>query len=178
MIIQRTPLSAALPFDLSVVETHCRADFDPSFDIDLARMAAAAAHELEAYAQIALLNQTITVTLEDALRRSVFDLPIAPVIDPLLVGVTVDGAAFDDFAVITGQRPALRFTNGKPCGLVVIQYLAGFGDSAADLPQDIENAIADQAAAFFDMRGVGDGKTNGMSPHMARVAARYRRVSI
>lgn len=178
MIIQRTLLSASQPFVLSVVAAHCRTEYGSEFDVELARMAAAAANELEAYAQLALLEQTITVTLEDGPRRSVFDLPIAPVIDPLSVEVTVDGATFEDFAVITGQRPAIRFTSGKPCGLVVIQYQAGFGDSATDLPQDIENAICDQAAAFFDMRGAGDGKTNGMSPHMARVAARYRRVSV
>jgi len=46
------------------------------------------------------------------------------------------------------------------------------------LRQDILLAIADQASASFDVRGAGDGKSNGMSPHMARIAARYRRVAL
>ena len=32
--------------------------------------------------------------------------------------------------------------------------------------------------ALGDAKGEGDGKTNRMSPHMARVASRYRRVAI
>lgn len=178
MIIQRTPLSEVKPFVLSVVATYCRVDYDFELHSELARMASAAASEFEAYANIALLNQTITVTLEDPPRRSVFQLPIAPLIDPLSVEVTVDGESFEGFAVITGQRPAIRFTTCKPDGLMVIEYQAGFGDRAADIPKDIENAICDQASAFFDMRAPGDGKTNGMAPHMARIAARYRRVSL
>lgn len=177
MIIQRAPLTDALPFDLAIVAEHCRAEAS-EYENDLTRMASAAASEIEAYAQLALLETAITVTLERGPARSVFDLPVAPLIDAMSVAVTVDGVAVDTFAVITGQRPAIRFTNGRPCGLVVIEYQAGFGETAADLPQDIANAICDQASALFDLRGAGDGKSNGMSPHMARVAARYRRVTL
>lgn len=178
MIIQRTAISTAQPFSLHHVAMHCRVEVGAEFDSELTFMARAAATELETYAQLALLTQSITITLEERLRRDVFDLPIAPVIDPLSVEVTVDGQAFEGFAVIAGQRPAIRFTSGKPCGLVVINYEAGFGDTGADIPPDLINAICDQTAAYFDMRGAGDGKSNGMSPHMARVAARYRRVSV
>lgn len=177
MIIQRAPLTDAVPFDLAAVADYCRVDA-PEFDGEVSRMASAAASELEAYAQLALLDQTVTVTLERGPARALFHLPIAPLIDALSVAVKVDGAALDAFAVITGRRPAIRFTDGRPCGLVVIEYQAGFGATAADLPPDIANAICDQAAATFDTRGAGDGKGNGMSPHMARVAARYRRVAL
>ncbi|WP_333830451.1 hypothetical protein [Pararhodobacter sp.] len=177
MIIQRTPLTEALPFDLQAVATHCRADYF-EFLPELSRMALSAASELEAYAQIALLDQTITVTLDGPIRKATFPLPVAPLIDPLSVAVTVDGTPTDSFAVVAGLRPAIRFTDGKPCGVVVIEYQAGFGDTADDLPPDIANAICDQAAALFDMRGADDFKSNGMSPHMARIAARYRRVAL
>jgi hypothetical protein len=178
MIVQRTPISNELPFELSVVAGHCRVDDIPAYAENLTRMASAAAFEFEAYAQVALLDQTITVTLENGTRRGVFDLPIAPLNDALTVEVTIDGLVTDAFAVITGQRPAIRFTNGRPCGFTVITYQAGFGATAAALPQDIANSICDQALALLDTPGAGDGKTNGMSPHMARVAARYRRVSL
>lgn len=173
MIIQRTPLVLASVVDFADLADHCRTDATP----ELERMAAAAALEFEAYAQVALLHQTVTVTLESKPNLSMFALPIAPLNDLMSVEVTVDGAAYDGFAVIAGQRPALRFPTDRPCGVYVIQYQAGFGDTAADLPPDITNAIFDQTSALFDQRGAGDGKTNGMSPHMARVAARYRRVA-
>lgn len=178
MIIQRTPISTVQPFDLAEVLLHCRANDDPYFVQEVERMALAAAAELEVYAQIALLTQTVTVTLENGPSRSWFELPVAPLNDPLSVVVTADGIAFESFAVVAGSRPAVRFTDGRPCGLVVITYEAGFGETAADIPPDLRNAICDQASAYFDMRGAGDGKSNGMSPHMARVAARYRRVSL
>lgn len=178
MIIQRTPISTERPFDLNAVALHIRVELGEELDTELANMAGAAAAELEAYAQIALLTQTVTVTLENGPPRSWFELPVAPLNDPLSVVITVDGTAFDAFAPVAGLRPALRFTDGKPCGLVVITYEAGFGDTAADIPPDLGNAICNQATAYFDMRGAGDGKSNGMSPHMARVAARYRRVSL
>lgn len=178
MIIQRTPLIGGLPVDVQASAVHGRTDNIPDFAADVTRMAAAAALEFEAYAQIALLDQTITVTLEVKPSLSLLPLPVAPLLDPMLVGVTVDGVAYDDFAVISGMRPALRFSTDRPCGVYVVEYMAGFGETSADVPQDIQNAIFDQAAVLFDMRGGGDGKTNGMSPHMARVAARYRRVAV
>jgi len=178
MIIQRTPLTVALPFDLEAVAAHCRADDAPEFEAEVLRMASAAASEFEAYAQIALLDQSITVTLDGPIRKAMFALPIAPLIDPLSLAVTVDGTPTDSFAVVAGLRPAIRFTEGKPSGCVVIEYRAGFGETADDLPADIANAICDQASAYFDMRGADDFKSNGMSPHMARIAARYRRVAL
>ena len=177
MIIQRTQAVGGSLFNLSDVMDHARLS-DTYFLAEAQRLALAAAREFEAYAQLALLDQTITVTIDEPIRCAMLALPIAPLIDVLSVQVTVDGVAFDDFAVIAGLRPALRFTDEKPSGLVVIQYLAGFGSSDFALPADIRHAIADQATANFETKGAGDGKTNGLSPHMARIAARYRRVAL
>lgn len=177
MIVQRTSVSTDLPFYIEDVALHCRVT-NLELIGEASRMASAAASELEAYAQLALLTQTITVTLENGPPRSWFELPVAPMLDPLSVAVTVDGVPYEGFAVVAGLRPAVRFTSGKPCGLVVITYGAGFGDTADDIPADLSSAICDQAAANFTTRGDGDGKSNGMSPHMARAAARYRGVSI
>lgn len=177
MHIERTPISTNLPFDLTRVMEHCRVTASDGM-AELQYMALAAAAEFEAYAAIALLTQTVKVTLDQPPRSCVLPLPIAPVLDPLSVEMTVDGLAFEDFAVVSGLRPAIRFTESKPCGLIIIQYEAGFGAEAINLPLDIRGAINDQAVSFFEIRGVGDGKTNGMSPHMARVAARYRRVAL
>jgi uncharacterized phiE125 gp8 family phage protein len=177
MIIQRTSVSSALPINVADVARHGR--FEESFfAIEAQGLSLAAVREFEDFAQVALLDQTISVTIEGPIRCAMLALPIAPLIDPLSVVVTVDGAPFEGFAVITGLRPAIRFTNEKPGGLVFITYLAGFGSTAYAVPSDIRHAIADQASALFDTRGPGDGKSNGMSPHMARIAARYRRVAL
>lgn len=177
MIVNRAPLIDSIPFDIEAIKHHVRADSD-YFDAQLFRMAVAAASELEAYAQIALLDQHITVTLECGPPRTMFALPVSPVFNTQAVTVTLDGAAYTEFAVVTGNRPAIRFTSGRPRGLMVIEYVAGFADAVEDLPTDLIHAIYDQTAAHFEMIGLGDGKTTGMSPHMARIAARYRRVAL
>jgi uncharacterized phiE125 gp8 family phage protein len=177
MITERTTTPAGLPFDVSELAQHVRVD-DAGQIAEATRQAAAAAREVELGFGLALLDQAIRVTLPNGPGRELFPLPIAPLIDPLGVTITLDGAAYDDFAVITGLRPAVHFTSGKPCGLVVITYDSGFGNDATEIPADLRHAILDQAAALFDGRGLGDGKITGMSPQMARIAARYRRVAV
>jgi uncharacterized phiE125 gp8 family phage protein len=180
MIIQRTSVSNANPLIVTEVANHGRFE-EPHFRGEVERLSMAAAREFEDYAQIALLDQTVSVTIEGPVRCAMLALPIAPLIDPLSVDVTVDGAPFEAFAVITGLRPAIRFTDEKPTGLVMVTYLAGFGPGAGDLPNDIRHAIADHVVALFQMRGElppGGHAHTGMSPHMARIAARYRRVAL
>ena len=177
MIVERITQPTGLPFIQSTLAEHCRVT-DPSMIEEASTHARAAASELQHYAQIALLDQTIRVALDAWPRSSWFNLPIAPLLDVLTATITVDGVPFSDFAVVAGLRPALRLTDARPCGLIVIEYQAGFGPAASDIPGDLALAIIDQAAAFFDARGAGDGKSNGMSPHMARIAARYRRVAL
>lgn len=176
MIVQRTPISTQAPFSLSELKEYCRITFCDD-DVTLIRMALAAVAEVEHFAQIALLSQTIRVTLEETIRRSILPLPIAPVVDPLSVEITVNGEAFEDFAVITGQRPAVRFSGTKPSGLIVIEYVAGFGDAAGDVPDDLAQAVLDQAALIYDARAPSEAKTLARSSHLARVCARYRGVS-
>ena len=163
MIFERTTVPTAVAFSLAALKQHCRVD-DSDEDTQLTLIGKAAAGELENYAQIALLTQTIRVTLPCWPRSSWFGLPISPVIDPLSVVITADGVAFEAFGVVQGLRPAVHMTEDTPDGLIVITYEAGFGDIATALPNDLTLAILDQAAAFYDMRGAGDGKTNGMSP--------------
>lgn len=179
MIVQRleTPVSAVV--DLDEMRLHVRTDpNDSAADRELALMADAAVREAEEFGQIALLAQRVRVTLESCPRASTIPLPIAPLLDWSTVEVTSDGIAFDDFSVTTGQRPAIRFAGSRPSGSVVIEYLAGWGETADSIPEDLRMAILDQAAAFFDARGPGDGKTVARSPHFARIVGRYRRVRV
>lgn len=142
---------------------------------EVLRLSDAAVSEFEAFAQIAIADQTIRVSLQEWPAESWLSLPIAPLFDGSTVTLTSDGIVFAGFQTMTGLRPVLRLTSERPIGGIVITYRAGFG---GDVPPDIALAVLDQAAAFYDTRGAGDGKTNGMSPHMARIAARYRRVAL
>ena len=177
MIIERLARIAVTAFDVHRLAQHCRVD-GAEYHSELNSLGLAAALELEAYAQLALTNQPIRLTLDAWPNTAWLHLPIAPMIDALTVTVTNDGAAFADFAAVAGLRPAIRLTGNRPCGLIVVTYTAGFGADQRDVPADLVNAVMDQASALFDAKGEGDGKTNRMSPHMARVAARYRRVAI
>ena len=177
MIVERLIIATGIAFNLQDLAAHCRVDTSDD-DLSLYRDGQAAAAELEHYAQLALLTQTIRVTLPCWPRSCWFNLPISPLIDPLSVAITADGVAYLPFGIVQGLRPAVHLTEDRPAGLIVVTYRAGFGGSASDVPTDLRLAILDQAAAFYDLRGAGDGKTNGMSPHMARVAARYRRVAL
>lgn len=179
MRIERLTVPTPLPFQQADLAEHLRVS-DPSDAYAVQKHGKAAAAELERYASIALIDQTIRVTLDAWPRGYWLELPIAPLVDVLSVAVTVDGAAFDLFSIVAGNRPGLRLSGDKPCGVIVIEYLAGFGPSVADIPADLSLAIMDQAAATFDQRGILDPKSGGpgMSPHAARIAARYRRVAL
>ncbi|WP_050525527.1 head-tail connector protein [Pseudorhodobacter aquimaris] len=179
MIVDRSPLSGLpAPFDLATVLLHCRLGNDTDAVNEATLHATAAALEIEAYASIALLHQTIYISMAEWPDVAWMALPIAPLLDPATVTVTARGDEFEGFTVTTGHRPKLWIDGPAPRGDVVIEYKAGFGDKASNIPADLALAIMDQASAFYDLRGAGDGKSSGLSPHAARIAARYRRVSL
>jgi len=178
-LIDRTAISTAAPFDLADILAHVRVDTDEADD-ELTRMARTAAREFEQAAQVALLTQTIKVTLVSPWPRSELRLPIGPadlVAPPV---VTVDGAAFDGFQVLGEFRPVLWSADYGTLGpdLVTIEYQAGFGPDETDIPLDIAEAIADQAALHFDGRSPMDRRDAMASPHFDRIVARYRGVAV
>lgn len=176
MHVERLTNPTAKPFDERDLEDHLRITADDRYE---ARShASAAAEELQHYASLALLTQSIRVTVPAWPAHGVLSLPIAPVVQGASVTVADEAGAFTEFVLVPGLRPALRLTGTPPSGEIVVTYDAGFGDDWTAVPPDLRLAILDQAAATFDARGPSDGKTNGMSAHMARIAARYRRVAL
>lgn len=177
MIVERLNRPDTAIAELPDVKSHMRVDGD-ELNTEVARMLAAAQLEAETYGSLALFDQDIVVTLSSWGRCDTFPLPVIPLVDWATVTVTAGGVPFDDFSVMTGQRPALRLVKPIPAGEVVIGYKAGFGALADDLPDDLREAIMDQAAAYFDARGPGDPKAVALSPHFARIVGRYRRVRL
>lgn len=179
MIVQRLEAPLSQVVDLDALRRHVRTDpGDGDIDQELDLMAHAAVREAEDFAQIALRSQAIRVTLEAWPGDPLFRLPIGPLTSEDRLSVEIDGQPFETFAVLTGLRPALRLDRTPPAGRVVIEYLAGWGEHAASIPEDLHLAVLDQAAAFFDARGPGDGKTVARSPHFTRIVGRYRKVRL
>lgn len=194
MLVHRTANSQALPFDLDDVKLHLRVADDAENDA-ITNIALTAAAEIEHFAQIAFLTQTIRVSIFDPVLESGLHLPIGPgvtAVTPIegsvtavtpsdwgVTAVTLDGEAFTDFTLVGGIRPYIHwkpsFFDRVP-HLLEIDYLAGFGPDASHVPDDLSQALMDQAALHYDGRSPMDAKSLTTSPHMARIGARYRGV--
>ncbi len=180
MLVHREAVSEAAPFDLSAIKLHLRIDHSDE-DIAIQSMARAAALELEHFAQIALLTQTVRVIIFNPPHQYGFTLPIGPTAPDATATVTVDGEAFTGFQFEGGLRPYLRWLApfyDLSASRVVIEYTAGFGSTSGAIPRDLAQAICDQAAILYDARGPMDAKSFTSSPHMARIGARYRGVAV
>lgn len=180
MLVHRVQTGSAEPFVLDEVKFHVRVP-DDAEDAAITRIAWAAAHEIEQFAQIALLTQTIRVTIFNPAQEYGLSLPIGPVADDDLPTVTIDGEAFTAFDFVGGNRPYIRWL-ASYCDLtasrVIIEYQAGFGSAASDIPEDLAQALMDQAALHYDGRSPMDAKSLTTSPHMARIGARYRGLQV
>lgn len=179
MMTHRDPISTAQPFVLDDLKSHLRVDFGED-DVAIEIIGFTAAAEIEQFAQIALLTQTIRVTIFDPNPHDCGqNLPIGPVADDDVPTVTIDGEAFTAFDFVGGNRPYIRWLAGYEelaASRLTIEYQAGFGAVAADIPSDLAQALMDQAALHYDGRSPMDAKSLTTSPHMARVGARYRGV--
>lgn len=176
-IISRTPISTAAPVDPDAFTDHLRIDDA----LGALRYVFTAAAEIERYADIALLDQSITA-LADPLTGKVLQLPVGPV--ALGASVTVDmieqdGTATpitDGWFLVAGPRPQLFF-DATPGGPIRITYTAGYGADASTIPDDLAHAIMDQALKLYDRRGDVDAPAT-LAPSAARICARYRRVRL
>lgn len=183
MIITRTPLTTDAPYDLDAVKQHARVSFDDD-DMALALMADAAAREIEAHSELALLRQIITVSCTRT--AGPIRLPVGP-LDLLALDdhpVTVQTREADGSLVswpqgwwIDPARNPVLHLDAVDGDSLVITYPAGFGDTAGSIPADLQLAIMDQAARLYDLRGAEDG-VQGLSLAASRIAARYRKVAV
>lgn len=161
--------SLALPVSLSDAKAHLRVMHDDD-DLLIQRYVLAAAREIEAYTEIALTRQTITAwaEVEDA---NTFTLPVGPLAPDAVVMVN----GFEAVGVLElGRWPRLSLSTPYT-GALHVTYEAGFGDTSAAVPDDLQLAVMEQAAFAYDNRGDTDAKP-GLTPAAARICARHRRV--
>jgi len=176
MKTERTRPATAWPVPSTLIRDHLRLTAD--MVEDAVPFALAAARDIEAYCDIALITQTITVETAPN-PDTVIDLLIGPATDDAVQTVQLvaaDGTATDldaGWFFRGGRHPKLHLL--EPTDLAVrVTYTAGFGATWAAVPADLQLAIADAAAAMFDGRGV-EGKP-GLPVAAARLAARWRGV--
>ncbi len=180
MIVQRTRISTNPPFVLAEIKEYTRLEHDET-DATVTKTAWEAVAEVESFAQIALLRQTIRLTIFDGVLGDGLSLPVGPMQDGAPLTVTLDGTATTAFDAVPGNRPYLSWDTALRGGAhrrVVIEYEAGFGDNASDVPEDLGQAIIDQAYMIYDGRSIDEVLSRRRSMQLARVAARYRGVSL
>ena len=143
-------------------------------------MLSSAVSEFEHLAQIAVVPQTVTLTVFEPDMSSILRLPIGPVSDGNSLSIELDQAPFTAFDFVPGIRPLIHWHKAsflsRP-GQLVVSYTAGF-TRPNHVPSEIRQAILDQTALYYDARSLLNAKGLSTSPHMARIAARYRGVSI
>lgn len=180
VIVNRTALEASLPVLVQDVKKHLRVDHHDENEL-IHRMTVTAVKELEQFAQIALLRQSVSVIYLSPSPDPILRLPIGPSYGEQPPSVKLDGEGFTDFDFIGGLRPHIRWHasyHGLAPSMVEIEYDAGFGASKSDVPPDLIEALVDQAALHYDGRSPMDTRSLTTSPHMARIGARYRGVNI
>lgn len=180
---------AVEPVSLAEAKAHLRVDLDDE-DVLIAGLIAAARVHLETRLGRALVTQGWQLWLDRPQLAAVVTLPLAPVQAVTAVTVFDDGGqetTLDParYALDSVSEPArLIFTAGVPSvrryrGLR-IDFAAGYGPAAADVPPPLRQAIRLLVAHWYEEREpVTAGPAAGELPLMvAALVAPYRRIGL
>lgn len=155
-LIHRRPLAYKRPLRLPKSCNHFGVPRDLGAD-ELSRALYAAVARVEDFFQIAILRQTVrAVVCDPCIDSCVWKLPIGPAVDDAALAVTVDGEPFDEFTFKGGANPFLIWWSdweNLPIDRLVVAYTAGFGDTLADIPEDLREAILDETALVLGRSG-------------------------
>lgn len=183
MTTTRTPIIAAAAVSLDQVKDRARIDGDHD-DAGISMLIDTAAAEIEAHCGIALLAQSVTVTLRAWCKR--IPLPVGPFWTEGFAEHPVTVELLDEAGIATphpagwwiqgGRYPVLNLAGDGIGAAIRITYPAGFGDPDS-IPADLQLAVIDHAAMMYDARGLTDAP-QGLSIAATRIAARHRRIGI
>ncbi|MEO0344478.1 MAG: hypothetical protein AAF198_13680 [Pseudomonadota bacterium] len=182
------------PVDLEQVKDFIRQDLDDE-DTTISHLVRSAVVEIENFASIAMLNQSIKAQLNGPFGAGRYALPVGPVTTDASVTVAMlepDGTitALDQnlWSIAQGRAPAIWIVDdatlpdllSEETTTLIVTYTAGFGDDDRDVPADLRHAVLDQVAVTYENRGPNKLSRHqpSMSPHMLRIAQRYKRVTI
>jgi uncharacterized phiE125 gp8 family phage protein len=146
------------PITLTEIKLYLRIDSNDENNL-LNNLIKAASQTAEEFLGKSLITQTWQLQY-DYYTPACVNLPRGPVQEIAEVNIVAA-----DFNVTTLAPSAYRLSAGNaqiifeaaPMGqLVQIQYIAGFGDAAADVPEPIRQGIAQHVAHMYENRGLTD----------------------
>ena len=178
---------AGLPVTLAQVKAHLRIDTSDDDDYLGGLMALAVAH-VEQAAGVFLLTQTWRVYRDCLPTGGMVEMPVRPVsqIDAVTV-YNADGepsviAASDYQLDAVSEIPRLRLATrpspGRAMNGIEIDCICGFGDTGADVPNQLIRAIMVLCAHWYEFRGSGlDAASAGLEPEgFRRLIAPWKNV--
>lgn len=177
------------PVSLAQAKAHLRVDDDADNGLVESLITSARIH-LEAVTGRALIEQSWRLVRDDWPDNGIVTLPVGPVsaIDeirtydtsgnPLIIDVgtvLLDGQGVPPRVVLAGARPSVRHRLG-----VEIDFTAGYGTEAGDVPADLIQALLTLVAYWYENRDtvlvVG---ARGLIPSgFDRLIASYKRVRL
>lgn len=135
---------------------------DTTHDADLSRFASAAAEYVERTTRRAMINQQFRFTTS---WRDVVELPRPPLvsIESITLHDRSGGSTLIEsgYEVLADRFPGVLVLSGVSTGdlrdtePLVVEYTAGYGDEAGDVPANMRLAVAQLAAFYFEI-GRGD----------------------
>jgi uncharacterized phiE125 gp8 family phage protein len=171
------------PVDLADAKLHLRVD-NIDEDILIEGLISAARVSIEAYAGLAMINQTWDMVL-DGWPGPVVNLDMGPITST--VSVTVDETVLDpeSYNLAPGLHARLVRTAGaswpeptSPAAGIVIRLNAGFGASGSAVPRDLRHAILMTVAHWFETREPVSGGGDGLTPPVRALLAPYRKLRL
>jgi uncharacterized phiE125 gp8 family phage protein len=165
MGLELTSAPALEPVSLDEAKAHLRVDTTDE-DALIARLAVAARESAEAYTRRAFIAQSWRLTRDAWPASGTLLLPKPPLSSVTAVTLTDrSGAASvlsDDLYIVDGAavpgRIVLKETAVLPSFLreanaIAVDFSAGYGDEADDVPAAIRSAILHWTAHFYESRG-------------------------
>lgn len=153
----------AEPITLAEVKAHLRLDTSDE-DALLATLIRTARDYLEAETGLCLIVRPLRLYLDDWPASRVIQIARGPVQaietvtvydalgDPVEVGL--EGSVLDGMARPARLHLANRPATERALNGIEIDFIAGFGESGADVPDTLKRALLLHVAAMFELRGV------------------------
>ncbi len=179
------------PVDLADAKLHLRVDTIDE-DVLIEGLISAARVSIEAYAGLALINQTWDMVLDAwpgphgrGSQNPVVNLEMGPVTS--IVSVTVEGTLLDaqNYNLAPGLHARLVRTAGAswpepnaPAAGIIVRLNAGFGASSSTVPRDLRHAILMTVAHWFETREPVSGEGDGLTPTVRGLLAPYRKLRL
>ncbi|MCO6186692.1 head-tail connector protein [Rhizobium sp. L1K21] len=180
---------AAEPLTLADVKAHLRLDGSDEDDL-LAALIAAARQHLEASTGLCLITQGWRLYLDRWPWNGMIEIAKGPL--QLVESVTVydgDGVgedvSLDGHVLDAASEPARFFLESQPLpgralNGIEIDFLAGFGDAATDVPDALKRAMLMHVALMYELRGAvsADMQPAAVPAGYERLISPYRTVRL